>query len=454
MAKVKQDILHGNIARQILLLFYPILFGTFFQQLYNTVDAIIVGNYVGKIALGAVGGTTGTLLNLIVGFITGVASGATVVVAQYYGKREGKSVKQAVKTGMFLAIVLGVIMTILGIATAKPLLNITNVPNSMYKYSFDYMCIYYAGLVPSMIYNMGAGVLRAIGDSKRPLYFLIVGCFTNIVLDYLFVKVFGMEVVGAALATIISQIVSCILTLISLARAEDCYSYRLKETSYDKVLLMMIITIGLPSGLQSVMYTISNVFIQSTVNAFGEDTIAAWTAFGKIDSIYWMFTGAVGTACMTVAGQNFGANNLKRVRKTVSDGIIIHYIGTALISASCFFFGNYLLRMFTSDTEVIRIGYEMLRFLAPAWLTFCLVEIFSSCIRACGDSLVPMLITAVCICLFRVIYLIFCSKESITIVLRCYPYSWIIASVVFLIYYLSNIWLKRCYKSLANKQSN
>lgn len=422
------------------------MFGTFFQQLYNTVDAIIVGNYVGKIALGAVGGTTGTLINLLVGFITGVSSGATVVVAQYYGRHDGKNVKESVKTGMFLAIALGVVMMAIGISMAPSLLKLTNVPDSMYQYALSYMRIYFAGLIPSMIYNMGAGVLRAIGDSKRPLYFLIVGCFVNIVLDIVFVKTLHMEVVGAALATIISQLISCILTLISLRNTNDCYSYRLKETSYEKILLMMIVTIGLPTGLQSVMYTVSNVFIQSTVNTFGEDTIAAWTAFGKVDAIFWMYSGAVGTACMTIAGQNFGANNLPRVRRTIRDGIIIHFIGTAIISSGCYFFGSYFIRLFTDDMAVIDIGYRILKFLAPTWLTFSLVEIFSSCIRACGDSLRPMLITAICICGFRVAYLIFSLKEDITQVLMCYPISWIIASVVFLAYYLSNLWLKFCNK--------
>lgn len=422
------------------------MFGTFFQQLYNTVDAIIVGNYVGKIALGAVGGTTGTLINLLVGFITGVSSGATVVVAQYYGCHNAKSVKDSVKTGMFLAIALGVIMMAIGIILAPVLLNLTNVPNSMYNYALEYMRIYFVGLIPSMIYNMGAGVLRAIGDSKRPLYFLIVGCFVNIVLDIFFVRVLAMEVVGAALATIISQLISCILTLISLKNTDDCYSYRLKETSFDKALLMTIITIGLPTGIQSVMYTVSNIFIQSTVNGFGEDTIAAWTAFGKIDAIFWMYSGAVGTACMTIAGQNYGANNLPRVRRTIRDGIIIHFIGTAVISSGCYFFGSYFIRLFTDDVAVIDIGYRILKFLAPTWLTFSLVEIFSSCIRSCGDSLRPMLITATCICGFRIVYLIFCLKQDILQVLMCYPVSWIIASLVFLMYYLSNLWLKYCNK--------
>lgn len=451
MKHTKPDILNGRISKQILLLFYPILFGTFFQQLYNTVDAVIVGNYVGKVALGAVGGTTGTLINLLVGFITGIASGATVITAQYYGRRDARNVKKTVETGMFLAIALGAIMMIVGIVTAPSLLKATNVPSSMYKYALDYMRIYFAGLIPSMIYNMGAGVLRAIGDSKRPLYFLIIGCITNIVLDIVFVRLFNMEVIGAALATVLSQVISCVLTLLSLKNTDDCYSYELKETSFEKALLIMIVTIGLPSGLRSVMYTVSNVFIQSTVNSFGEDTIAAWTAFGKIDAIFWNYSSAVGAACMTVAGQNFGADNLQRVKRTVRDGMIIYFLGALLISGGCYFFGSYFIRLFTSDEAVIEIGFRILRYLSPTWIIFTFVEVFSSVITACGDSLRPMIITAICICVFRIVYLIFVSTPDILDVLKCYPLSWILAGSVFIIYYLSKIWLKICLKKKARQ---
>jgi len=446
MSKTKPDLLNGRISKQIMLFFFPILLGTFIQQLYNTVDAFIVGKYVGKIALGAVGGTTGTLINLLVGFIVGVASGATVVVAQFYGKGDKQEVKKTVDTGMFLSIIMGLIMMVLGIYVSPFLLKITSVPDEMYDMSLSYMQIYFSSLIPLMIYNVGASILRAVGDSKRPLYFLIASCFVNIILDYIFVKTFNMGVNGAAIATLISIVVACLLTLIALGSSGDCYKYELKDSKFIPQLIKEIIIIGMPAGLQSVMYTVTNVLIQKAVNSFGTDTIAAWTAFGKIDSVFWMFSGAIGTACMTVAGQNFGANKIDRVRRTIRDGLIIHIIGTILISSLTYFFGPYLIELFSDDTNVIEIGYSFIKFLAPVWITFACVEVLSSCIRACGDSLRPMLVTAICICLFRIIYIALCQKDSIITVCKCYPISWVMASIVLIVYYLSNLWLKYCLK--------
>ncbi len=444
--KKKQDILNGPLYTQLLILFFPILFGTFFQQLYNTVDAIIVGNYVGKQALAAVGGTTGTLINLLVGFITGVGGGATVVVAQLYGKGDRDGVRKAVRSSMFLAVAMGFVVMVLGIVTAPLLLTWTNVPADIYDYSVQYMRIYFTGCIPLMIYNMGAGVLRAIGDSKRPLYFLIASTITNIILDTVFVKYWHMEVVGAALATVISILVAAVLTLFVLGRSEDCYHFVLKDISYEKNMLFNIIKIGIPTGLQSVMYTVTNILIQKSVNGFGTDSVAGFAALGKIDALFWMFSGALGTATMTVVGQNFGAGNIKRVKETVWKSVALFMAFSSIISALCYFFGDWMTALFTDDAEVIRIGYELTKFLAPCWLTFVFVEVFSSTIRACGDSLLPMLMTACGICVVRVVYILSKDFTNIIEIMYCYPISWLITDCLFLIYYFSGLWLKRCMK--------
>lgn len=440
------NVLEGPIYKQILLFFFPILFGTFFQQLYNTVDAVVVGNFVGKEALGAVGGSTGTLINLLVGLITGIASGATVVIAQYYGNRDREKVQKGVRTGMFLAILLGAIIMVVGIYFAKPLLVWMDVPSDILPYSITYMRIYFVGLIPSMIYNMGAGVLRAIGDSKRPLYFLIISCGVNIVLDILFVVVLHLDVTGVGLATIISQFVSCVLTLYVLKHSEDSYRFEMKELSVDYSVLYRIILIGIPTGLQSCMYSISNVFIQATVNGFGTDSVAAFTAFGKIDSLFWMMSGAYGTALMTFVGQNFGAKNIERVKEGAKAGIIMMALTTVVMSVGLYFFGEIFYRLFTPDLAVIDIGMVMLRFLCPTWITFVLIEIFSSTIRACGDSFVPMLITGVFICGTRLLWLFSFEFDNIIHALYCYPISWSLASIIFLVYYKEGSWLKRCIK--------
>jgi len=444
MKRERIDILHGPIYKQLIFFFLPILLGTFFQQLYNTVDAIVVGNFVGKVALAAVGGSTSTVINLLVGFIVGVSSGATVIIAQFYGSRDDKGVRESVKSGMFLAIIMGVIMMVVGIVTAPTMLKWMNVPDEVMPDALTYMRVYYLGLIPSMIYNVGAGILRAVGDSKRPLYFLIICTVVNSVLDVLMVAVFGLNVFGAALATIIAQLVSAILVLIVLKRANDSYQYSLKEFGFNNKLLNKIIVIGLPTGFQSILYTVSNLFIQAFINGFGTDTIAAYTAFGKADAIYWMTSNAFGVAVLTVVGQNFGAKQIDRVHKAIKESVLIHVVMTLFITFVMYFFGQYLIELFTDDAIVIDIANQMMRYIAPTWVTFSLIEVLSSSIRSCGDSFVPMALTAIGICLFRVVYLLVYPQNTIIDILRCYPVSWIITSIAFVIYYYKGPWLKKC----------
>ncbi|MCR5300665.1 MAG: MATE family efflux transporter [Erysipelotrichaceae bacterium] len=439
----KSDLLHGSIAGPIMAFFLPILIGTLFQQLYNTVDAMVVGNYVGKEALSAVGGTTGVLINLLVGFVAGLASGSTVVVSQYFGSGNGQEVKKAVCTGMFLAIVLGVLIGVFGIALTPLLLSRMNIPESVFPLSVSYMRIYLSGMLPMMIYNNGAGVLRAVGDSKRPLYFLIVSCIVNIVLDLLFVAVLGMGVDGAAIATVLSVVISCVLTLIVLGRSTECYSYRLRETRFEKRMLKRIIAIGLPTGIQNVLYSVSNVFIQRSVNSFGVDTMAAFTAFGKLDALYWTTSGAFGTAAMTFIGQNFGAGNIDRVKKGFRVSLLLYALISATLSVSLYFGCVYLYPLFTRDAEVIRIGVALMRYLCPFWTIFMFVEIFSSGLRACGDSLVTTLITALGVGLFRIVWIYTVHAVTVFDTMRCYPVSWILTSALFIVYYLRGNWLKR-----------
>ena len=311
------QITEGVIWKQLLIFFFPILFGTFFQQLYNTADAIIVGNFVGKEALASVGGSASTIINLLVGFFVGLSSGATVIISQYYGADNRRRVSDSVHTAIALAIAGGVVIMLIGLVSARFALTAMGTPDDILSLSLTYMKIYYLGTIPSMIYNMGSGILRAVGDSKRPLYFLIASCLVNIVLDLLFVAVLDMGVAGAAIATIASQFFSAILTLIALLRTQDSYRLIVSKIRFHRDLLFDIIKIGLPAGLQSAMYSISNLLIQSSINSFGTDTIAAWTAYGKVDSIFWMIMGAYGVSITTFAGQNFGAGKYDRIKKSV-----------------------------------------------------------------------------------------------------------------------------------------
>lgn len=438
----ENNLLQGNITQQLLLFFFPIMFGSIFQQLYNTVDAIVVGNYVGKEALGAVGGSTGTIMQLLTGFMIGLSTGATVVIAQYYGKRDESGVNKGVNAGIFIALVLGLFLCVGTIYNAPVILHAMKVPDAVYDYSVLYLRICMLGLIPTAIYNTGAGVLRAVGDSKRPLYFLIVSCVMNIFLDILFVVVFKLGVMGVASATLLSQITSCLCTLFVLCTAKDIYRFDIRKFSVDLSILKRIVTIGIPSGIQTCFYAIANLVIQTSINTYGTDTVAAWTAFNKIDTLYWNSSGALGTAVLTFAGQNYGAGKIDRVKKGVTTALIIYNIGTIAITAICWFGSSFLLQLFTSDKEVIRIGVQMTKFLSVFWITFSFTEIYTSTMRACGDSIRPMIITACSIAILRIIWIVVYPAKTIIDTLMCYPLSWIVASILFIFYYRSGVWLK------------
>lgn len=306
MRKTENSIVDGVIWKQLLLFFFPILIGTFFQQLYNTVDTVVVGQYVGKQALAAVG-TTGTVINLLVGFFVGVSSGATVIVSQFFGANDRENISKSVHTSMALAIVGGVIVMVLGFVSARPVLVAMSVPAEILDDALLYMNVYYAGIIANMIYNVGTGILRAIGDSRMPLYVLIVCCLANVVLDLLFVVVFHWAVFGVAFATVLSQVISAVLIMARLMLTHESYRVELRKIRFDAGILRNVIRIGLPAGLQSVMYSFSNIFIQASINGFGTDAIAAWAAIGKIDGFIWMVMNAFGISVTTFVGQNFGA---------------------------------------------------------------------------------------------------------------------------------------------------
>ena len=429
----------GVIWQQLLLFFFPILFGTFFQQLYNTADAVIVGHFVGKEALAAVGGTTGTLINLLVGFFVGLSSGATVIISQFYGAKQDSRVSHAVHTAIAFAIAGGFVLMLIGFFGAPLALRAMGTPDDIMEYALVYIRIYFLGTIANLIYNMGAGILRAVGDSKRPLYFLMASCLTNIVLDIVLVVGLHMNVMGAAIATISSQAVSAILVIVVLTRTSDSYKLIFRKLKLHYVLVARIVRIGLPAGLQSVMYSLSNIIIQSSINSLGTDTIAAWTAYGKIDTIYWMIINAFGISITTFAGQNFGAGKYDRVRKGIRVCLGISMGATIALSLFLYFFGFYIFRLFTSDPAVLEIGLQMIHFLVPMFFTYICIEILSGGLRGVGDCWIPMIMTGLGVCVLRVLWVIFavpCNRTMI-MVAASYPITWTITSVLFVIYYVN-----------------
>lgn len=445
VSSYESEITTGVIWKQLLLFFFPILLGTFFQQLYNTADAMIVGNFVGKEALAAVGGTTNVLISFLINMFVGLSSGATVIIAQYYGAQRMEDLEHAVHTSIALALASGAAITVIGLLAAPWALRAMGTPEEIIDYALTYIRIYFTGTIASCVYNMGAGILRAVGDSKRPLYFLVVACLVNIVLDLIFVIVFRWAVMGVAVATVLSQVVSAVLVGFALVRTNRMYKVTIRKIKFHARILREIVQVGIPAGIQSDMYTISNILIQSCINSFGTNTIAAWTAYGKIDGFFWMIIGAYGLSITTFSGQNFGAQKYDRIRKGTRQCLLMAFCTTAVISVAFVLFSSPLLHLFTSDPDVLAEGVRVMRMLTPFYATYICIEVLSGTIRGSGDSLIPTLMTCGGVCVLRVVWILFIlplRPEFLTVVIS-YPITWVITSLLFVIYYLHGGWLRR-----------
>ena len=431
------NVTEGTIWKQIFRFFFPILFGTFFQQLYNTADAVIVGRFVGTRALAAVGGSTTLLVNLMVFFFVGLTSGVSVLISQYFGADDERSVSDAVHTGIVFAIVCGLFMTIAGLPLIRPALRMMNTPEETMADSVRYLTIYLIGVTANLLYNMGSGILRAVGDSRRPLYFLIAACFAHIGLDLLFVAGMGLGVTGVALATVLSEVFSVILSLGCLMRTGECFRLELGRLRVHLPMVVRVIAIGLPMGMQSVMYSVSNIYIQSKVNMLGTDTVAAWAAYFRIDTVFWMIMNALGIAITTFVGQNYGAGKIDRLHRGVHECLAIAAGISVVISLFLLTAGGVVFRLFTTDEQVLAIGMDILHFIAPFYITYIGVEAYSGALRGIGDSLASMLITALGVCLLRVcwVFVMVPAKPGIYTILTSYPISWGATSLIFLIYY-------------------
>lgn len=437
----QRQITEGVIWKQLLIFFFPILLGTFFQQMYNTVDTIIVGRVVGTTALAAVG-STGPLVNMVNGFFIGISSGATVILAQYYGAGNRQGVRDALHTGVALSLVLGAMITLLGVGLGPWVLGLMNMPENCLGDASAYIRIYFAGAIGSMVYNMGAGILRAMGDSRRPMLFLMATCALNVVLDILFVAVLKMGVAGAALATTISQFLSAVLPIAVLMKQEDRLEVR--KLRIDRKLLGRILRIGVPAGLQFVTFDFSNILIQSGINSFGDVTMAAWTAHGKTDAMTWMISGAFGVSVTTFVGQNFGAQKYRRIRQSAWTclGMSVALVGA--VAALILTFRTQILGIYTDDPEVVAVGSFIMLSIMPFNIIFMPIEVFAGTMRGVGYSIVPTVITGSCVCLFRIVWLATVVRRwhTLRMLTLCYPISWIIAAVVFFIVYLRGNWLR------------
>jgi len=428
----RQQITEGVIWKQLLIFFFPILMGTFFQQMYNTVDTIIVGRLVGTEALAAVG-ATGPLVSMVNGFFIGVSSGATVVLSQAYGAGDRKGVSDSIHTGVALSLLLGVMLTAIGICLGGRVMGWMGTPENCMADATTYLRIYFAGSVGTVVYNMGAGILRAMGDSKRPMLFLMVTCILNVVLDLLFVAVLHMGVAGAALATVLSQMISAVLPIVVLLRQKED-RLELRKLRIERSLLGRILRIGIPAGLQFVTFDFSNVLIQSGINSFGDITMAAWTSYGKTDALVWMISGAFGVSITTFVGQNFGAQKYSRIRKGTWTCLAMGVVMVAALDALLLAFRTPILGIYTDNPEVIAVGSMVMLSIMPYEFLFMPIEVFAGTMRGVGNSLMPTLMwlmTAVR------------HWHSLKTLTLSYPLSWALAAAVFLVVYFKGNWLRR-----------
>lgn len=419
-------ITEGVIWKSLLFFFFPIVVGTLIQQLYNTADAVIVGRFVGKHALASVGGSAAVLSNFVIGFFTGLSAGATVVISQFYGARDRRNLNRGLHTAYAFSILVSILISVAGWFLTPSLLRMLKTPADTIPDSILYLRIYFLGILFTLIYNMGSAVMRALGDSRRPLNYLIVCCFLNIVLDIFAVIVLDMGIAGAAIATVISQGVSAVLVTRSLMVSYDLLKLRLRSIRIHRDLLRLELKIGLPGGLQSCAYSISNIIIQAVINGFGTDTAAAWAAFGKMDAIFWTVCGSFGITIATFAGQNYGARRHDRILKSVRVCLAMALgTGVALISF-LFIFCHPLYYAFTTDPDVVDIGVYMLRLITPSYIIYIFVEIFSGALRGIGDVLVPTLIAMGGVLIVRLSWILFVTPITgeLSTLLYSYPLAW------------------------------
>ena len=431
------DMTQGSITRHLIQFALPLLAGNVFQQLYNMVDTWVVGNFVSNEAFSAVG-TVGPIINMLIGFFMGLSSGAGVVISQYYGAHRPEKVRDTVHTAMVLTLVLCAVFTALGLALIPAMLDLMNTPAEVLPESTAYLSIYFSGITGLLIYNMGSGILRAVGDSRRPFYFLVVSAVLNTGLDLLFVIRFHMGVAGVAWATIIAQAVSAVLVLAVLMRTDSCVRVELRRLRVHWDMLKKIVRVGIPAALQMAVTAFSNVFVQSYINHFGADCMSGWTAYTKIDQLMFLPMQSLALSATTFVGQNLGAGDTPRAQQGVRRALGISLAVTAVLMVPVLVLAPQLTAFFNRKAEVVAYGTLRLRYISPFYLLCCINQIYSGALRGAGNSQVPMVIMLGSFVVFRQIYLYIVSHFITNTLLPLamgYPAGWLVCSAATLLYY-------------------
>ena len=432
----------GSIGKRIVLFALPIFLGNLFQQMYNTADSLIVGNFLGSNALAAVS-SSGSLIFMLIGFLSGVSIGAGVVIARYFGAGDHEDMGLAIHTTVAFGLAASVVMTLIGVLLSPQILRLMSTPEAVMANSVIYLRIYFAGSLGFVMYNIFVGILQAVGDSRHPLYYLIVSSLINIVLDIAFIGGLGMGVEGAAIATVISQLVSALLCLIQLLRTRECYRLRLSRVRFTPRLLRQIVRMGLPSGLQNSIIAFANVVVQSNINTFGELAMAGVGAYSKIEGFGFLPITSFTMALTTFIGQNLGAGKLDRARDGSRFGIRVTVVLAELIGVLVFVFAPQLIAAFDSNPEVIAIGVAKARTSTLFFFLLAYSHSVSAVLRGAGRAIVPMAVMLVFWCVVRVSFLTVtvAITHSILMLYWVYPLTWFLSSVVFLFYYKKADWL-------------
>lgn len=434
----------GSIAKLLITFSIPLLIGNIFQYLYNTVDSLVVGNFVGKEALAAVGSTT-YIINTLVMFFGGMSVGASVIISRYFGAKDDEMLHKSIETTMAMTFLSSILCTVLGIVLAPILLQFMDTPEDVLPAASEYLRIYFGGVSGLMVYNMGSGILRAVGDTTRPLYFLIFSSVMNIVLDLLFVIVFDMGVAGVAYATVVSQMVSAILILMLLTKTKENYRLVWKDLHIDNTLVREVLSIGLPVGFQQALTSFSNVYVQSYINSFGAAGMAGWSCFLKIDSFLALPLQSLAQAITTFAGQNVGAKNLKRVKDGVKVSLKMSIPFLFVMATVLYVLAPQLVALFNKDPDVVYYGTLFLRLCIYVVPFTSLTQIFAGTLRGAGSAKVPMYIMLASYVAFRQIYLFVMSHVAhnpYTIGFG-YPAGWILCAILTTLAYMFCGWEKK-----------
>ena len=430
------DMTTGNITRHIISFALPLLIGNIFQQLYNTVDTWVVGKFVSNEAYAAVG-TVGPIINMLIGFFMGLSSGAGVVISQYYGAKRFVEVEKTVHTAIAMTLILGIAFTGLGLFMTPYMLTLMKTPENVLPESTAYLTIYFSGILGLMLYNIGAGILRAVGDSKRPFYYLVVCAVMNTVLDLVFVIQFKMGVRGVALATILSQATSAILVMITLLRTDECIRLRLGKLRLHWEMLKKIFRVGIPAAIQMAITSFSNIFVQSYINFFGDNCMSGWTTYAKVDQLLFLPMQSIALASTTFVGQNLGCNQVERAREGVRKALIISLISTVMLMIPVLIFSPQIVAFFNSKSEVVQYGSMLLRWMTPFYVLCCFNQIYSGALRGAGNSKAPMIFMLTSYVAFRQIYLFAMSNiwNEIIPIAMSYPAGWLLCSILTGVYY-------------------